>query len=457
MIPQTLTETLSALLGDRYATAAIVREQHSRGEAHHAPHLPDAVVFPETVEEVQAIVRACAAHAVPVTPFAIGSSLEGQVIPLRGGVSLDMNRMNRVLAVNAEDLDAVVQPGVTRVQLNDHLKSTGLFFSVDPGADASLGGMAATRASGTNAVRYGTMRENVLAMQVVLADGRVIRTGTRARKSAAGYDLTKLFIGSEGTLGVITELTVKLWGQPEAVTSAVCPFGDLESAVNAVIATIQMGIPVARIELLDEVQLRGFNAYSGYAMAETPTLFLEFHGSEAGVAEQMETFRDIAEGFGAQGFETATRAEDRNRLWSARHKAYYSGMSLRPGSKGYVTDACVPISRLAEAILETKADIAASNLLAPMVGHVGDGNFHMAILIDPEDNAEKAEAERLAGRIAERAIRLGGTCTGEHGVGTGKLAYMEAEHGEGWAVMRQIKQALDPEGVFNPGKVVGGN
>jgi D-lactate dehydrogenase (cytochrome) len=447
-------DSLRALLGERFVTSAIVREQHAQSEAHHAPRLPDAVAFPETVEEVAAIVRACAAEGVPITPFAIGSSLEGQTIPLRGGLSLDMTRMNRVLAVNEADLDAVVQPGVTRVQLNDHLKGTGLFFSVDPGADASLGGMAATRASGTNAVRYGTMRENVLALQVVLADGRVIRTGTRARKSSAGYDLTRLFVGSEGTLGVITELTVRLWGQPETVVAAVCPFASLEGAIDTVIQTIQMGLGLARIELLDDVQIRGFNAYSGYAMAETPTLFLEFHGSEAAVAEQVETFRALADDNDAQGFETAVKAEERNRLWSARHKIYYAGLALRPGSKGYVTDACVPISRLAEAILETKDDIAQSSLLAPMVGHVGDGNFHMCILIDPASAAEKAEAGRLAGRIAERAIRLGGTCTGEHGVGTGKLAYMEAEHGEGWAVMGQIKRALDPEGLMNPGKLV---
>jgi D-lactate dehydrogenase (cytochrome) len=314
--------------------------------------------------------------------------------------------------------------------------------------------MAATRASGTNAVRYGTMRENVLALQVVLADGRVIRTGTRARKSSAGYDLTRLFVGSEGTLGVITELTVRLWGQPETVVAAVCPFDSLKGAIDTVIQTIQMGLGLARIELLDEVQIRGFNAYSGYAMAETPTLVLEFHGSEAAVAEQVETFRALADDNGAQGFETAVKAEERNRLWSARHKIYYAGLALRPGSKGYVTDACVPISQLAEAILETKDDIAQSSLLAPMVGHVGDGNFHMCILIDPASAAEKAEAARLAGRIAERAIRLGGTCTGEHGVGTGKLAYMQAEHGEGWAVMGQIKRALDPEGLMNPGKLV---
>ncbi len=446
---------LSALLGQRLSTAAALREQHSHDEAHTAPRLPDAVAFPETAAEVAEIVRLCAAARVAITPFGAGSSLEGQVVPTQGGLSLDMTRMNKVLAVHAEDLDAVAQPGLTRNALNAHLRDTGLFFSVDPGADASLGGMASTRASGTNAVRYGTMRENVMALEVVLADGRIIRTGTRARKSAAGYDLTKLFVGAEGTLGVITELTVRLWGQPEAVLAAVCPFPDIGAAVDAVIQTIQIGLPVARIELLDEVQIRGFNAYSGYAMAETPTLFLEFHGTQAAVAEQAALFREIADDHGAQGFEQAVKAEDRNRLWDARHKAYYSGLSLRPGSTGYVTDACVPISKLAEAILETKADLADSPLLAPLVGHVGDGNFHLNILIDPARPEDEAEAARLAHRIAERAIRLGGTCTGEHGVGVGKRRYMAQEHGQAWGVMRQIKQALDPENLFNPGKIVG--
>lgn len=449
-----IADPLRALLGDRFADGEAIRAQHGRDEAHHTPRLPDAVAFPETVEEVRRIVTLCAGTGTPITPFAVGSSLEGQVVPQRGGISLDMTRMNRILAVNEADLDAIVQPGVTRTALNAHLRDTGLFFSVDPGADASMGGMAATRASGTNAVRYGTMRETVMALQVVLADGRVIRTGSRARKSAAGYDLTKLFVGSEGTLGVITELTVRLWGQPETVVAAVCPFPDIRAAVDATILTIQAGLPLARIELLDEVQIRGFNAYAGYAMAETPTLFLEFHGSPAAVADQTAAFRAIADDHGAQGFETATAAEDRNRLWAARHNAYYAAKGLRPGSTGYVTDACVPISRLADCILETKADLAATDLLAPLVGHVGDGNFHLAILIDPANAAEKAEAERIAGRLAERAIAMGGTCTGEHGVGLGKRAHMRAEHGEGWDVMAQIKQALDPAGLFNPGKLL---
>ncbi len=452
-----VADPLRALLGQRFTASAAEREQHSRDEAHHAPCLPDAVAYPESTAEVAEIVRLCAAAGTPITPFGAGSSLEGQVVPVRGGLSLDLRRMDRILAVNDADLDAVVQPGVTRGRLNEHLKDTGLFFSVDPGADASLGGMAATRASGTNAVRYGTMRENVLALEVVLADGRIVRTGTRARKSSAGYDLTKLFVGSEGTLGVITELTLRLWGQPEAVVAAVCPFPDIGAAVDAVIMTIQMGLPVARIELLDEVQIRGFNAYAGYAMAETPTLFLEFHGAEAGVAEQVERFREIAAEHGAHGWDVASKAEDRNRLWTARHKAYYAARALRPGATGYVTDACVPISRLAEAILETKADLADSPLIAPLVGHVGDGNFHLAILIDPADPAERKEAERLAHRIAERALRLGGTVTGEHGVGLGKAKYMTAEHGEGLDVMRAIKAALDPAGMFNPGKIFPAN
>lgn len=449
-----VADPLRALLGDRFAVAEAVREQHSHDEAHHAPHMPDAVVWPETTEEVRQIVQLCAATRTPITPFGAGSSLEGQVVPRAGGISLDMSRMNRVLAVHERDLDAVVQPGVTRKALNAHLRDTGLFFAVDPGANASLGGMAATRASGTNAVRYGTMRETVLALEAVLADGRVIRTGTRARKSSAGYDLTRLLVGSEGTLGVITELTVRLWGQPECVVAAVCPFPDIKAAVDATIQTIQMGVPVARIELLDETQLRGFNAYAGYAMAETPTLFVEFHGGPAAVQEQVATFREIAEDHGGAGFEAAEREEDRNRLWTARHNAYYAARGLRPGCAGYVTDACVPISRLAEAILETRADLEGCALPAPLVGHVGDGNFHLAILIDPADPAEKAEAQRIAGRIAERAIRLGGTCTGEHGVGEGKRAFMRAEHGDGWDVMGEIKRTLDPHGLFNPGKLV---
>jgi len=362
--------------------------------------------------------------------------------------------MDRILDVHPQDLDAVVQPGVRRKRLNEELRDTGLFFPVDPGADASLGGMAATRASGTAAVRYGTMREAVLALEVVLADGRVIRTGSRARKSSAGYDLTRLFVGSEGTLGVITELTVRLAGQPEAITAATAAFERLDDAVATVIETIQSGVPVARIELLDALSIRGFNAYSGFSLAEAPTLFLEFHGSPAGVAEQAETVEGLARDNRCLGFDWTADAEARSRLWAARHDAYYAQQALRPGAKGYVTDACVPISRLAEAIAETREDIARSGIPGPLVGHVGDGNVHAALLIDPERPEEREAAKRVADRMAERALRFGGTITGEHGVGMGKLGYMEAEHGGGWAVMGAIKHALDPQGLLNPGKVV---
>ncbi len=450
----TTIATLKSEYGDRCATSDAILDYHSKGEAYHAPVRPDAVLFPGSTEEVAAIMRTCAAGACPIVPFGTGTSLEGHVVPIRGGVSLDMSKMDKILAVNAQDLDAVVQPGVTRRRLNEELRDTGLMFPVDPGADASLGGMAATRASGTTAVRYGTMRENVLALEAVMADGRIIRAGTRARKSSAGYDLTKLLVGSEGTLGIITELTLRLQGQPEAVASGVCTFDTVEGAVDAVILTMQSGLPVARIEFLDELQIRAVNAYSKLSLAEKPTLFLEFHGTNAGVAEQSERFGEIAHEYGGSDFDWATKTEDRNRLWRARHDAYYAVRALRPGAQGYVTDACVPISRLAEAIIETKKDIADSGMLAPVVGHVGDGNFHLAILIDPEDASELKAAEALAHRIAERALDLGGTVTGEHGVGMGKMKYMAAEHGDGYDIMRQIKRALDPQNLLNPGKIV---
>jgi len=457
MTIETAIAALAGQFGARLSRAEAVRAEHGHDEAHHAARLPDAVVWPETTEEVARIAATCAEHGCPITAWGTGTSLEGHVIPVMGGVTVDFARMDRILEVHAEDMDAVVQPGVTRGRLNEELRATGLFFPVDPGADASLGGMAATRASGTTAVRYGTMRDAVLALEVVLADGRVIRTGTRARKSSAGYDLTRLFVGSEGTLGLITELTLRLAGQPEAITAATCGFERLEDAVTTVIETIQSGVPVARIELIDALTIRAFNAQSGAALPERPTLFLEFHGTAAGVAEQAETVGAIAEGNGAGGFDWAADHAARNRLWAARHGAYHAIRALRPGAKGYVTDACVPISRLAEAIRETEADLAASPLLAPLVGHAGDGNFHLAILIDPDDPAEKAEAERIAGRISERALRLGGTVTGEHGVGLGKRGLMAAEHGEAWAVMGAIKAALDPGGLLNPGKLVPGN
>ncbi len=449
-----LAAALRDLLGDRLSLSRAVREHHGKDESWHHPALPDMVVFPRTTEEVQQIVRLCAEHDTPITPFGAGTSLEGHVIPARGGVSMDMMQMNAVLEVNAEDLDCRVQPGVTRKQLNEYLRDTGLFFPIDPGADASIGGMTATRASGTNAVRYGTMRENVLALTVVLADGRIIRTAHRARKSSAGYDLTRLFVGSEGTLGIITEISLRLYGIPEAVSAAVVSFPDLEGAVNAVITTIQMGIPVARIELLDEVQMDACNRYSGMDYPVQPTLFLEFHGSEAGVKEQAETVGDICREFGAGDFRWTDRPEERSKLWAARHDAAYAALSLRPGAKAWATDVCVPISRLAECILETKADIAASNMLAPLVGHVGDGNFHLVFVLDPDNPEEVAEANRLNDRLVNRALAMDGTCTGEHGIGTGKMKFLQAEHGEALSVMRDLKKALDPRNLLNPGKII---
>ena len=446
---------LRRLLGDRFSTAEALREQHGRGEAHHAARPPEAVAFARSTEEVAGVVAVCAAHGLPVVAFGAGTSLEGHVAAVRGGVALDLTRMDRVLEVHPEDLDAKVEAGVTRKRLNAHLRDTGLFFPIDPGADATLGGMAATRASGTNAVRYGTMKENVLGLTVVLADGRVIRTGGRARKSAAGYDLTRLLVGSEGTLGVITEVTVKLHGVPEAISAAVCAFPSVDDAVAAVILTIQSGIPVARIELLDEEQMRGCVAFSkleGYRVA--PTLFYEFHGSEAGVREQAEQAMAIAQGCGGADPQWTTRAEERNRLWQARHDSYYAALSLRPGAKGWATDVCVPISRLAACIRETRADVAAAGLLAPIVGHVGDGNFHLLMLIDPERPEEMARAEALNKRLVRRAIALGGTCTGEHGVGLGKIDSLAEEAGEAVSVMAAIKRALDPHGILNPGKIV---
>ena len=447
-------QRLNNQFADRCVTTDAMREQYAQNEAHHAPVRPDAVVFPESTDEVRQIVDVCRETGCPITPYGAGTSLEGHIVPVRGGISLDMSRMNQILKVHQEDMDAVVQPGVTRRQLNEDLRATGLFFPVDPGADASIGGMAATRASGTNAVRYGTMRECVMACEVVLADGRVIQTGSRSRKSSAGYDLCKLFVGSEGTLGIMTELTVKLFGQPEAVSSAVCGFESIEGAVNAVIETIQMGLPVARIELLDGLQLRAVNAYSKLDIPERPTLFLEFHGSETGVAEQAARFGEIASEHGGLGFDWATLEEDRNRLWRARHDAYYGVKAMWPGRRGYITDSCVPISKLAEAILETKAEIDESGLIAPMVGHVGDGNFHLAIMIDPSDPDELKAAEQLSHSIAERSIRMGGTVTGEHGVGLGKIKYMESEHGAAFGVMAEIKRTFDPHNILNPGKMV---
>ena len=451
---QNLTTALRDAFGDRLSTAAGVREQHGRDESYHPAAAPDAVVFAGSEEDVAKAVEICARYACPIIPYGTGTSLEGHVAAVRGGVCIDVSPMNQVLEVNAEDLDCRVQAGVTRKQLNQHLRETGLFFPVDPGADASVGGMAATRASGTNAVRYGTMRENVLGLTVVLADGRVIRTGGRSRKSAAGYDLTRLFVGSEGTLGVITEVQLRLHGIPEAISSAVCSFASLEGAVNSVITTIQLGIPVARIELLDDVMMDAVNRYSKLDYPVQPTLFFEFHGSESSVAEQAQSVGEIVGDHGGGGFRWAVRAEDRNKLWQARHDAYYAAIALRPGAKGWPTDVCVPISRLAESILETKRDIDEAGLLAPVLGHVGDGNYHLAFIVDPNDKAQMALAKEVNDRMVSRAIAMGGTCTGEHGIGYGKIACLRKEQGEAVSVMRQIKDALDPRGLFNPGKIL---
>src|SRR6266566_1025443 len=449
-----LLAALRQRLGDRLSTSAAVCEQHGKDESYHTPHAPDAVAFAHSTEEVAAIVKICADHKTPVIAFGTGTSLEGHVAALAGGICIDLSQMDRIVRVNAEDLDATVEAGVTRKKLNEHLRDTGLFFPIDPGADASLGGMAATRASGTNAVRYGTMRENVLALTVVLADGRVIRTARRARKSAAGYDLTRLFVGSEGTLGVITELTLRLYGIPEAISAAVCAFPTIEAAVDTVILTIQSGVPVARIELLDEAQIDAINKYSKLDHKVAPTLFFEFHGTPGGVAELAETVKAIASEHGGDDFRWATTSEERSKLWQARHDAYYAALALRPGSKGWATDVCVPISRLAECIGETKRDLAQSPFPYALVGHVGDGNFHLIFMIDPQNPQEIAEASRLNDRMVARALTMEGTCTGEHGIGYGKMDFLIAEHGEAVAVMRSIKQALDPNDIMNPGKIV---
>jgi len=412
------------------------------------------VVFAHTPEDVFKAVEICARYGCPIIPYGTGTSLEGHVAALHGGVCIDVAQMNRVLEVNTDDMDCRVQAGVTRKQLNRHLHETGLFFPIDPGADASIGGMAATRASGTNAVRYGTMRENVLGLTVVLADGRIIRTGGRSRKSSAGYDLTRLFVGSEGTLGLITEIQLRLHGIPEAISSAVCSFRSLEGAVSSVITTIQSGIPVARVELLDDVMMDAVNRYSKLDYPVQPTLFFEFHGSESGVAEQTQCVGDITREHGGGDFRWAVRTEERNKLWQARHDAYYAAIALRPGAKGWPTDVCVPISRLSESILETKRDIDAAGLLAPILGHVGDGNYHLAFIVNPDDQDEMARAKAVNDRMVSRAIAMGGTCTGEHGVGYGKIAFLREEQGEAVSVMRQVKDALDPRGLFNPGKIL---
>jgi len=446
---------LAEHFGNRLVTSRAVREQHGNTLTWIENQAPDAVVFPQDTADVQAAVRICARHRMPVIPYGTGTSLEGQINAPQGGVTIDFRDMNRILEVHAEDLDCVIQPGVTRKMLNEHLRDQGLFFPIDPGADASLGGMASTRASGTNAVRYGTMKDNVLSMKVVLANGEVMTTASRARKSSAGYDLTRLIVGSEGTLGVITELTLKLHGIPEAIGAAICPFPSVEAACNATILTIQSGIPVARIELLDELQVKACNAYSKLSLPETPLLLLEFHGTEAGVAEQSQRFGEIAADLGGGPFEWTTKPEERTRLWQARHDGYWAALALRPGARPLATDVCVPISRLAECVTETQRDAREANLIAPAVGHVGDGNFHLSLLVDTDDADEIKRLKGFLERLAARAIAMGGTCTGEHGVGQGKMKYLMAEHGApALDAMRAIKRALDPHNIMNPGKML---
>ena len=453
MTPALLAE-LVTILGERVSTSAAVREHHSKDESYRDPAAPDAVVFPRTTDEVSAIVAACARHRAPIVSFGAGTSLEGHVMALRGGVCLDMTGMNRLCRLSVEDLDATVEAGITREQLNHALRDTGLCFFIDPGADATIGGMTATRASGTTAVRYGTMKDNVLGLTVVLADGRVVKTGGRARKSSAGYDLTRLFVGSEGTLGVITEVTLRLHPLPPAISAAVCSFATMAGAVDTAIAVIQAGLPVARVELLDEAMIAAVNRFSRLDHPLAPTLFFEFHGaSEANVVEQAQSAEELARDHGGSGFRWATLAEERTRLWKARHDAYYAALATRPGAKGFTTDVCVPISRLTEAVLAAREDLDGSSLSGALVGHVGDGNFHMIYLVDPASPGEVAEARRLADRMVRSALAVGGTCTGEHGIGSGKVAYLAMEHGDGVDVMRAVKRALDPENLMNPGKM----
>ena len=453
-LPETMVRALSERFGDRLSRAQAVREQHGRDESPFEVTPPDAVVFCESTADVAAAVTLAAQHDVPVIPFGVGSSLEGHLLAVQGGISLDLARMNEVVRINAEDLTVTVQPGVTRKQLNEAVKHLGLFFPIDPGADASLGGMAATRASGTNAVRYGTMRENVLALEVVTASGDVIRTGTRARKSSAGYDLTRLMVGSEGTLGVITEVTLKLYPLPEAISAAICHFPTVAAAVDTTIQLIQLGVPIARVELLDANAVRAVNKHEKLALRETPMLLMEFHGSDNGVKEQAEIVQSLAHEHGGEQFQWATTPEERTRLWTARHRAYFAGMAANPGCRTVTTDACVPISRLAEAIGESVREADESGLSYYIVGHVGDGNYHVAYLIDPKDPSQWDTAERLNLQLVQRALRLEGTCTGEHGVGLHKQGFLVEEAGENSVeMMRTLKRALDPKNILNPGKI----
>ena len=453
-VPAAFLEALKVRFGDQLSTAQAVREQHGRDESSFKAPPPTAVVFAESTADVADVVKLASQYAVPVIPFGAGSSLEGHLLAVQGGISLDVGRMNKLLSVNADDLTVTVQPGITRKQLNEAIKDTGLFFPIDPGADASIGGMSATRASGTNAVRYGTMRENVLALEVVTASGEVIRTGTRAKKSSAGYDLTRLMVGSEGTLGVITEITVKLYPLPEAVSAAICSFPSIEAAVRTTIQVIQLGVPIARVELIDVNTVRMVNAYAKLGLREEPMLLMEFHGTPNSVKEQAELVQEIASEFGGNAFEWASTPEERTRLWTARHNAYFAAIQSRPGCVAISTDTCVPISRLADCLLDSVAETDASGIPYFLVGHVGDGNFHFGYLIDPNDPKEREVAEGLNHKLVERALRLEGTCTGEHGVGLHKMDFLVTETGAGAVdMMRTIKRALDPQNIMNPGKI----
>ena len=451
---QTAIGILKQRFSERLQTGKDIREQHGHTITYIPNQPPDAVIFVKTTHEVQEIVKICLEYEVPIIPFGVGTSLEGGLNAPAGGISIDLSQMNKVLEVNPEDLDCTVEAGVTREDLNTYLRDSGLFFPIDPGANATLGGMAATRASGTNAVRYGTMRENVISLTAVMPNGEIVKTASRAKKSAAGYDLTRLLVGSEGTLGIITEITLRLHGIPEQISSAVVTFPSVEAACNTTILAIQSGIPIARIELLDALYMKAVNDYSNLNYTQAPTLFTEFHGSKQYVSEQIASFSDIAQEFGGADFQWAEKQEDRNRLWKARHNAFYAGLNLRPGAKGIATDVCVPISKLADCVIETQQDIEENNLIAPILGHVGDGNFHAAVLIDMENPKEIEQVEAFIDRLHKRAIKMNGTCTGEHGIGQGKKNYLKLEHGAGCDIMRMIKQAIDPKNIFNPGKVI---